>query len=923
MATTYTYDATTGTYILSDTGTFVLDDAGAYVQSLSVSTDLADYAPGSTATFTANVDVGDTVTFNVTDVAGTAVSGTSQPWTITDGGVGDLDGVANGVIQTNWAVGQDAAGQAFVLTATDTTTGAIATTAFTDSVHFTPVDAVAPDGTNEMIITTAGALSTGSGIFPAFVQLQGQNNDLDDNPNTETGYNPATPPVDNSGSSGTFNHPIQVSQIPTETDPITGVTYFVFRLDLNEPNNGTTAGLATLNSLKLYFDGTGTAGPTASGTPDGATPLYDMDTGVHGDISIVLADWSSGSGHGDYVFKIPVDMTLLSPDSFIYLFSSFSNAQGGFEEWALGTAPPSPPPPPPPTPHATLFIDKEVVCADDQDVISNGIIRTDSHIQFTYSVTATSDAVSGVVIVDDNGTPSTSDDLSTTNGKIVAVLGADNVHNIGDTTDLGVLDVGETWLYESVVQSATTGTYTNNVKVDGTSVQDQTAAGEGIATSGYFGVDPEILVDKKTNGIDHGLNLLQGQAITWTYDVTLGAGNVDLTNIVLTDDHGTPGTTAAATADDFHPTAIMGDGTTTADSSHNIGDTNNDGILETGETWHYFATAVAGNTAYSNTVTVTAVTSIDGQPVTQDACENPLTATATDTSDYTGHGQTLAGLTKGYWANHSWTGIDPSTTKLILGDVNTDGVANDGAGTNTAETSHLDDLCLTVAVAQALANSSSTTDARIILASQLVAAQMNDYNDAKFDGTHGGITSGFEASPNGLIEEGVQWLTGNNFGSFLTNVDALANVDTNHNGQLDSTEYSIAKNGSISFSAPALSSSGSAWHTMQTVFDETAGAGYHPNTGNATVDALQLVVKADGEGLKNALAAYNHGLDGTTAGFVVSTDGSLIGWQNSLGGTVYDVHANTANAFWGILEDQNQLSLLGVAGAHSIVGVGV
>ena len=306
----------------------------------------------------------------------------------------------------------------------------------------------------------------------------------------------------------------------------------------------------------------------------------------------------------------------------------------------------------------------------------------------------------------------------------------------------------------------------------------------------------------------------------------------------------------------------------------------------------------------------------------QDACENPLTATATDTSDYTGHGQTLAGLTKGYWANHSWTGIDPSTTKLILGDVNTDGVANDGAGTNTAETSHLDDLCLTIAVAQALANSSSTTDARIILASQLVAAQMNDYNDAKFDGTHGGIASGFEASPNGLIEEGVQWLTGNNFGTAPAGTDLLANVDTNHNGVLDFTEYSIAKNGSIVFSAPALSSSGSAWHTMQTVFNETT-AGYHPTTGNSTVDALQLVVKADGEGLKNALAAYNHGLDGTTAGFVVSTDGSLIGWQDSLGGTVYDVHANTANAFWGILEDQNQLSLLGVAGAHSIVGVGV
>src|SRR5258705_6035007 len=133
MATMYTFDPITGTYVLSDTGTFVLNDAGAYVQSFSVSTDLLDYAPGSTATFTANVGLGDTVTFDVTDVAGTAVSGTDQPWTVTDGGAGDLDGVANGVITTTWNVGLDAAGEAFVLTATDQTAGLTTTTSFTDS----------------------------------------------------------------------------------------------------------------------------------------------------------------------------------------------------------------------------------------------------------------------------------------------------------------------------------------------------------------------------------------------------------------------------------------------------------------------------------------------------------------------------------------------------------------------------------------------------------------------------------------------------------------------------------------------------------------------------------------------------------------------------------------------------------------------
>src|SRR5262249_35485197 len=102
---------------------------------------------GSTATFTAtNVAVGDTVEFSVAHVdagadgvVGTAddvlvhdLSGTTAPWTVTDGGAGDLDGIANGVIVTSWDVNQDAAGQAFAVTATDETTGATAAASFTD-----------------------------------------------------------------------------------------------------------------------------------------------------------------------------------------------------------------------------------------------------------------------------------------------------------------------------------------------------------------------------------------------------------------------------------------------------------------------------------------------------------------------------------------------------------------------------------------------------------------------------------------------------------------------------------------------------------------------------------------------------------------------------------------------------------------------
>src|SRR5262249_18263793 len=71
----------------------------------------ADYAPGETVGITAtNVAIGGSLVFTVAHVGagpdgiiGTAddvltydLTGTGTPWTVTDGGVGDLDGVRNG-----------------------------------------------------------------------------------------------------------------------------------------------------------------------------------------------------------------------------------------------------------------------------------------------------------------------------------------------------------------------------------------------------------------------------------------------------------------------------------------------------------------------------------------------------------------------------------------------------------------------------------------------------------------------------------------------------------------------------------------------------------------------------------------------------------------------------------------------------------
>ena len=81
----------------------------------TVTTDLSDYAPGSTATITANgFAAGSTVKLEVDhatgagadnvwgtpdDVLDTDTGEGHEPWYVTDGGAGDLDGQVNGSVR--------------------------------------------------------------------------------------------------------------------------------------------------------------------------------------------------------------------------------------------------------------------------------------------------------------------------------------------------------------------------------------------------------------------------------------------------------------------------------------------------------------------------------------------------------------------------------------------------------------------------------------------------------------------------------------------------------------------------------------------------------------------------------------------------------------------------------------------------------
>ncbi len=109
----------------------------------TVSTDLLDYAPGSTAIITASgFAPGTTVMFEVDHTSGEDSGAGHTPWYVIDGGAGDLDGVANGVIRTTWYVNpDDSLGATFLLTAKSagadgvfgTADDVTASTRFTDS----------------------------------------------------------------------------------------------------------------------------------------------------------------------------------------------------------------------------------------------------------------------------------------------------------------------------------------------------------------------------------------------------------------------------------------------------------------------------------------------------------------------------------------------------------------------------------------------------------------------------------------------------------------------------------------------------------------------------------------------------------------------------------------------------------------------
>jgi hypothetical protein len=103
----------------------------------SVTTDLDDYPPGATAIVTGeNFELGETIELQVLHTDGVPnTGGGHEPWQVTDGGEGDLDGVVDGNFETTWYVNpDDSFKSAFEITATGLSSKEVATNTFTDGI---------------------------------------------------------------------------------------------------------------------------------------------------------------------------------------------------------------------------------------------------------------------------------------------------------------------------------------------------------------------------------------------------------------------------------------------------------------------------------------------------------------------------------------------------------------------------------------------------------------------------------------------------------------------------------------------------------------------------------------------------------------------------------------------------------------------
>ncbi|MDB5305954.1 MAG: hypothetical protein JWO38_156 [Gemmataceae bacterium] len=180
---------------------------------------------------------------------------------------------------------------------------------------------------------------TGTGVIQSFVRIQGAAS----GGGIEQGYNTTARPLQfDENKSPQFTRALTVGEVPTVS--VNGVTYRQFLLDINQKSSSP---LLSVDEVRIFLDTVpnDTGYDPAAKTLAGKAPVFDMDAGPQGDVSVLLdARLNSGSGSGDMFLLIP-DTAFANADlgTYVYLYSKMggqpgATANGGFEEWSVRTS---------------------------------------------------------------------------------------------------------------------------------------------------------------------------------------------------------------------------------------------------------------------------------------------------------------------------------------------------------------------------------------------------------------------------------------------------------------------------------------------------------------------------------------------------------------------------------------------------------
>lgn len=195
---------------------------------------------------------------------------------------------------------------------------------------------------------------TGTGYIDPFVRIH----NTDPQTSTERGYNTEGQiefdTKDNGGHNWT--HSLLLTDLQAVT--IGTTQYYQFGLDINEINSP-TGRLLSMNDFRLYLGNAPDLTNWSDGFGANSVKVYDIDATGNGDGTVEL-DYSlnSGSGSGDMFVYIPVtNFSGHTGFNYVYLYSSFSQKDDGFEEWwAFTNREPAPGPNPVPAPASALLL---------------------------------------------------------------------------------------------------------------------------------------------------------------------------------------------------------------------------------------------------------------------------------------------------------------------------------------------------------------------------------------------------------------------------------------------------------------------------------------------------------------------------------------------------------------------------------------